>query len=336
MQRIHLLDIFRGLNREEKFAEYRRVWKLAADYKVLTSFPLHLDIELSGRCNLSCSHCFQNGKLKGPLGLMDMNLFRRIIDEGVEKGLCAVKLQIRGESLLHPQFDEAVRYAKGMGILDVQVTTNATLLTEKRSREIIAAGLDAIIFSVDTHHGDCMNDYSNVERKVLCFMQVRKELGAVLPWVRVKASLEESSPQAFDEAREHLKQRFPLADLYIVSRLHNFLPTVDAFPDLHKNYEQLPCHYPMQRLAVYWNGETTVCCLDFNNNWAFGDAGAQSIESIWNSERLNTFRTKQQINRQAMPICRHCHACVRVRGNVGEDMSLRHKLDLEVARRDHV
>ncbi len=332
MQRIHLPDIFRGLSREEKFVEYRRLWKLAADYKVLTSFPLHLDIELSGRCNLSCSHCFQNGRLKGPLGLMDMDLFRRLIDEGEQKGLCAVKLQIRGESLLHPKFDEAVRYAKDAGILDVQLTTNAILLTEQLSREIITAGLDAIIFSVDAHHGDCVQDYSRVERNMLGFMAVRKEMGANLPWVRVKASIDETSQQAFDDAKALLKQRFPLADLYIVSRLHDFRPTVDAFPDLHKNYELLPCHYPMQRLAVFWNGETTVCCLDYNNDWAFGDAAVQSVEQIWNSDRLNRFRSRQQACRQAMSICRHCHVCVKAKGCVGEDVSPRHMLDLAPGR----
>ena len=38
-----------------------------------------------------------------PRGFMSMKLFKKIIDEGVKNGLCAIKLQSRGEAMMHPK-----------------------------------------------------------------------------------------------------------------------------------------------------------------------------------------------------------------------------------------
>ena len=40
-----------------------------------------------------------------------------------------------------------IKYAKEAGVVDVMFNTNASLLTEKKSREIILSGVDKIFFS---------------------------------------------------------------------------------------------------------------------------------------------------------------------------------------------
>ena len=126
MEYVDLVKRFDGLSELAKFDAYRKLWPEAANYSILSSFPLHLDLELSGVCNFSCTSCFQNGLIEGPLGFMEYELFKKIIDEGVAKGLCAIKLQIRGESFLHPRIFDCIRYAKGKGVLDIQITTNGS------------------------------------------------------------------------------------------------------------------------------------------------------------------------------------------------------------------
>ena len=116
-KKIDLPAVFAGLDDDGKFRLYRELWQKTGNFKILTNFPLHLDIELSGVCNLKCDFCFQNGLIDNPLGIMEFDLYKRIIDEGVEKGLCAVKLQIRGESFLHPRFFDCVAYAKNKGVI---------------------------------------------------------------------------------------------------------------------------------------------------------------------------------------------------------------------------
>ena len=335
MKAVHAPALFSGADRGEKFKIYRELWQKAGSYQVLTSFPLHLDLELSGVCNFKCSSCFQNGLIEKPLGLMDYNLFTKIIDEGVEKGLCAIKLQIRGESFLHPRIFDCIRYAKDKGVLDVQITTNGSLLNDDNIQQVLDSGLDAIIFSVDSHHGDNFSrkkgqrEYASVERVIEKLLHLRKVQGRTAPWVRLQSSIPDMNPVSFEKAKNYLIENFPDADINVVSRIYNFRDDVDAYPDLHENYTLRPCSYLMHRLAVFWNGEITACCSDYNNRFQLGDANTQTIEEVWLSEKMNGFRALHKNGQRLdMSICRHCVACLSPKtGDVVVDQAKCHIAD---------
>ncbi|CAB1074889.1 hypothetical protein D1AOALGA4SA_2709 [Olavius algarvensis Delta 1 endosymbiont] len=97
------------------FQEYRTLWDLISKKPFLTGFPLHLDIELSSKCNLRCENCFQN-HIHSKRQNMEPDTYRQIIDEGVEEGLCALKLQSRGESLVHPNIIRNYNPKKGYSV----------------------------------------------------------------------------------------------------------------------------------------------------------------------------------------------------------------------------
>jgi len=335
MDFIDLKSSFAGLDAEDKRRLYRELWHRAERYEVLTSFPLHLDIELAGTCNLRCAHCFQSGLLTKPLGLMSFERFQRIIDEGAAKGLCAIKLQVRGESFLNPRLLDCIAYAKSKGILDVQITTNATLLDEAMAAQVLHSGLDAIIFSVDSHHGDNFasagqaKTYAKVETSINYFLNLRQNLGLTRPWVRVQSSIEGADPEKLQITQQHLKEKFPLADIVVVNRIYNYSSEIDAFPELKSAYEFLACNYLMHRLTVFWDGAVTTCCTDFNDSFHLGDIDQNPIEEIWLSERMNQFRELHRNNRRAeMPICNTCGACVSVKTDeLAIDTTKRHRED---------
>lgn len=319
MDRIDLSKCLNGLHNDKRFKMYRDLWQKSEKFDVLLDFPLHLDIELSGICNLKCDACFQNNLIKSPLGLMKFDLFQRIIDEGVKKGLCAVKLQIRGESLLHPRIFDCIAYAKEKGVMDVQITTNGTLLNSKNIQKIMKSGLDAIILSVDSHHGSSFKikneqDYSEVERKIKNLLEARSRTGKSRPWVRLRSSIPQMHITYLRQTKAYLKQKFPEADIYIVGRIHDFRDDTDSFPDLHTSYEMLPCAYLMQRLAIFWNGDITTCCMDYNNRFQLGNVNYRTIQEAWLTKKMMGFRKLHLDNlRATMPICKHCHACLIAR-----------------------
>lgn len=310
---INLESAFRGLSPAEKFDLYRKFWRQAERYEILTSFPLHLDIEVCGVCNLKCEFCFQNDMIEHALGLMDFDLFKKIIDEGATKGLCAVKLQIRGESFLHPGLFEFIKYAKLRGILDVQITTNGTRLDQKRIDEILTSGLDLIIFSVDSHHGESFRNrnkkktYSGIEEAIQRLLEERRNRGFMLPKIRLQASLPDPTTDELRKTESYLRSKFPLADIVVVHRIHDFRENVDGYPDLHVNYDMNPCEYVMQRLAIFWDGRVTTCCFDYNARFAMGNSKTESVADIWNSEKMNDFRRQHlRGERKEMDICKHC------------------------------
>lgn len=316
---IDLAAEFEGLSQEDRFQRYRELWHRAGKYSIQTSYPLHLDIELSGVCNLKCENCFQNELINTPLGLMDVELFRQIITDGVPKGLCAIKLQIRGESFLHPRLFDCIRFAKDQGVLDVQITTNATRLDREAGESLLESGLDAVIFSVDSHHAATSgpSDYfQSTETKINDFLALRKKRRSSRPWVRIQSSIPETDRNSFQEAKDYIERAFPLADIHVVNRIYNFRCDQAAFPDLYEQYNLHPCSYLMQRLAVFWNGEVTVCCSDYNNLFQFGRFPEDSIESIWQSERLRSFRERHaRGQRKRVKICRNCQTDISPKEN---------------------
>lgn len=339
MQRVVLSEAFAGLDRAEKLRRYRELWHGAGRYEILTDYPLHLDLELSGVCNLSCTNCFQSALDKKRLGLMDEGLFTSIIDEGATKGLCSIKLQIRGESFLHPKLFDLIAYAKERGVLDIQITTNGTLLDEAAIDRILASGLDGIVFSVDVRHEEACqrtmakDRYARVPHHVTMLLEKRAARGQVRPWVRVKASTEDSSPEVMTALKTRLVGAFPLADIHIVGSVFDFRKDHDSFPGLRENYILRPCEYPMQRLAVFWDGQATVCCMDYHGDFGLPAASAVPVTEIWNSPKLASFREAHKAGKRVrMPICRHCHACVAPAAQeVFVDQSPRNKVDLELA-----
>jgi radical SAM protein with 4Fe4S-binding SPASM domain len=337
LNKVNLPSLFDGLDGNKKFKLYRDLWQKSGQYEILTNFPLHLDIELAGICNLRCESCFQNGLIKAPLGIMPFDRFQRIIDEGVKNGLCAAKLQIRGESFLHPQLFDCIAYAKQKGVMDVQITTNGILLDKDKINKILNSDLDAIILSVDGHHGSSFNqkhnlhNYSVVEQKIKELLAARKRLGKSRPWVRLRASIPQCSADALYRTKAFLKSKFPEADIYIVGRIHDFRDDTDSYPDLHTSYALMPCSYLMQRLAIFWNGDVTTCCMDYNNQFKLGNLKDQAVEEIWHSLKMRNFR-KLHLNsqRKSMPICKHCHVCVTARNPaVVEDNTPRHVADCQ-------
>jgi radical SAM protein with 4Fe4S-binding SPASM domain len=300
---------------QERFDRYRCLWRETENCDLLTDFPLQLDIELSGVCNLKCEHCFQNGLLSGKLGHMDVALFKKIIDEGATDGLCAIKLQVRGESFLHPDWLECCQYAKAAGIMDIQITTNATLLDEDLGLQILESGLDGIIFSVDDHHeetwqksGRAGGYYTEAERNIQQFLALRRRMGASRPWVRIQSAIDVVDSDSVRRTRDYIGSKFSDVDAVLVNRIHNFENDRDSYPDLHSSYRLLPCVYLFQRLIVFWDGSVTACIVDYNNEFALGNANEQSVKEIWLGPKMQSIRDRHLSGgRVDMDICKHCH-----------------------------
>ena len=98
-------------HKSEEYKEYRTKWKVNPLIFDAGEFPLHLDIEVNTSCNLRCPMCFQSS-FKIPQLEMKPEIVKALIDEGVEHGLCAIKLNYRGEPLLYTHLIEIIEYAK--------------------------------------------------------------------------------------------------------------------------------------------------------------------------------------------------------------------------------
>src|SRR5258708_4092159 len=84
-------------------------------------------LEITGRCQLRCAHCYADSGPWGDHGTMTLADWRRMIDEAAALGAPQVQF-IGGEPTLHPGLPELIRYALGRN-LRVEVFSNLVRVT---------------------------------------------------------------------------------------------------------------------------------------------------------------------------------------------------------------
>jgi len=108
-QETHFLDS----NDRKIWAEYlifRYKMKYFPRKQIVYDFPIYLLIEPVSACNLRCIMCFQIDESftsnNNFMGNMDIDFFKKIVDEAVEGRTKAITLASRGEPTLHPKLGE--------------------------------------------------------------------------------------------------------------------------------------------------------------------------------------------------------------------------------------
>jgi len=110
--------------------------------------PEHLQVEVSGACNLRCRMCLVRyapavGRREGALAYED---FLALVDS--VPGLRRLTLQGLGEPLLSPHLLDMIRHAAGRGV-HVGFNTNGVLLSRGVARALAAAGTGHVHVSLD-------------------------------------------------------------------------------------------------------------------------------------------------------------------------------------------
>ncbi len=293
----------------EDYLEYRRKWSENPKNFIVGDFPIHLDLEATSNCNLRCFMCFQSFD-KPESVTMDLDLFKKNIDEGASKGLCSIKTMYRGEPLLHPDIVEMVRYAKEKGIIEVMFNSNATLLTEDKARALIEAGLDKLICSVD---GCTKEVYESVRiganfetmlNNIKTLQRLKKEMGSKTPIVRVQMV---DTPRNHHQIDEYLEFWGKIVDHVAVEDMLDWnAEDEDATP-----FPDFACAQLWQRLVITADGDVLPCCRALRGGneklEVLGNVKESTVEEIWKGDKLNQFRELHKGgNSHAMRLCRLC------------------------------
>lgn len=291
------------------YREYRRRWRENPQKHIVGTFPIHLDLEATTRCNLKCFMCFQSYDTPKS-DIMDIKLFKKIIDEGVQRGLCSIKTQYRGEPLLYPAMTEMIRYAKNKGIIEVSFNTNATLLNEARTRSLIKVGLDKIICSIDGYTKDVYENvrigasFETVLNNIKGIQRLKKEMDSKKPIVRVQMV---DTPRNHHQIDEYLKFWGEIAEQVAVEDMLDWKAEEEDGTPL----SDFACAQLWQRLVVLADGDVLPCCRAMRGGngklEVLGNVKERSISEMWNSDKLNRFRELHKKGKShKMRMCRVC------------------------------
>jgi radical SAM protein with 4Fe4S-binding SPASM domain len=255
---------------------------------------------------------------------MEFSLFKAIIDEA-KNFVYDMNLHHSGESLLHPEIIEMIRYAKQAGIY-TRMHTNATLLDQEKAQGILEVGLDFLSFSFDgydktTYEG--IRRGANFEKtldNILNFLQMKKAYGKQRPFTVFEVidfSAQPGTPSGLlkitPEQRTFQKQfeELPL-DKFVLKAPHNWAGTYDKDGKPQQPEKYCACTFPWYALVVFWNGNVSPCPQDFFNNLCLGNLKESSIKEIWHGKPLVDLRRKMRDkNYQDLNPCATCDLLYR-------------------------
>lgn len=258
-------------------------------------FPKRVTLELTNRCNLSCTFCPRRLMEKHE-GFLELSLAKDLLQEMAENPAVTLVPFFRGESLLHPRWAEILSYAKQRGIRPIQFTTNATLMDQKAAAEIIDLELDFISFSMDTIDSGLYNrtrrgaDYESVLSNILFLLELKRRKGLSRPEVQISAVNTPFYRQGMDDFVAFWMPKVDRVRIY-VEHSKNGHPGSIAEP-LPVFEKRLPCHKVYTDMVVYWDGEVAVCNHDWmrDEKHRIGNVKHGGIAKVWQSRRYESIR----------------------------------------------
>jgi hypothetical protein len=139
--------------------------------------PSRLYVECTAACNISCAQACcapETGITRTRhAGMLDFELFRRVIDEA-GPSLGRVDFFNYGEAFLHKRAIEMCEYIKArFPHIYLYTSTNGLAFTEEQVRRLVHSGIDEITFSIDGATADSYAAY----RKRGAFAKAIRNLG---------------------------------------------------------------------------------------------------------------------------------------------------------------
>ncbi|KPA15156.1 radical SAM protein [Candidatus Magnetomorum sp. HK-1] len=294
--------------KQDNFIDYffnRINWYAGPKNEFVTSFPLHVDIESSSSCNMNCPMCYRSGLKE--TGHMDMDLFKKAVDECAEHNIFSIRLSWRGETLSHPRIKEMIAYSTKK-IKNVSFLTNAFYLNDdiidcliENKVSYIAVSFDGIdnIYETIRYPAKFEENY----QKLNTLISKRNAQKSNLPQIRlctIWPAIKEN-PQAYYDRMKYVSD-------YIVQNPYiNFAGPMTIKKDFI-------CQYPWERIVIAFNGKTQ-CCTGWNaDDIILGNIKDMTIYKMWHSDMMNQIR-KIHKNGKRMDL----NSCAKCRhGSVGD------------------
>ena len=257
-----------------------------------------------------------NWQSREETGYISRSLFEKVIDQFSDMKLEVLNLQFGGESLLHPDFKDLLKYAihkRDHGKIGyVGWTDNGMLFNESIADLVVALNVDWVNFSLDGLGQ--VNDkirigskYSVIEKNIKYLLEKRGSF---------------KKPKILLNIVDHKKSEAQKLELY--EEWVSLIDEIELIPCIlpdnswenegvnSKNLRTISppsfCNIPLNMMVLSWDGKVTYCCFDSRFKIILGDATKQSIEEIWTGSKFQNLRKSVSTNK--IPIDSPCHGCM--------------------------
>jgi radical SAM protein with 4Fe4S-binding SPASM domain len=301
---------------------------IARIFKVFlpTSGPVSVSVEPTTSCNLRCPECPSGlRQFSRPTGKVDLKAFTHWVDQ-LGRTAMWLNLYFQGEPMLHPAFGEMIRIAKSRRFY-VMTSTNGHFLTDAHCQQMIGAGLDRLVVSVDGLDQQSYEQYrqgGNLETVIqgierLCRMKVA--LGVRHPYLVIQFLVLRSNEHQIPEVESWFQRpgideiQLKSAQFYGYETGNPLIPFTTKYSRYRKNSSsgyaiksRLPnfCKRLWFGAVVTWDGKVVPCCYDKDGSYVMGNLQEEPIGTIWKKRKYKAFREGVFTKRHKIPICTNC------------------------------
>ena len=265
-------------------------------------------IEITNKCNLNCSFCSINDRVKREMTLSEFEYILSNIDDYTDY----VYLHVKGEPLLHSRFNNILDLCKKYD-KKVNITTNGTMLKHRLDDIIDTNILRQINISLQSLTSDKylldilesikkLLEQTNIQI-VLRFWGLNNNkfndfqydiLSKIIDFFNLdKGSISEI------ENKDNIK----LLDRLYINKDIKFI-----WPNLRNNYynDIGTCYGTRSHIGILVDGTIVPCCLDSDGIVNLGNIFNDNFEDVISGERFNNIAINFQNNKACEELCKHC------------------------------
>lgn len=271
--------------------------------RLTADFPSQIIMDITELCNLACTHCphpdfakseHYSGRYLAPA------LNEKMIEEVRKYGQGKtqyIRYTSNGEPLIHPHGYDLIQAAVDHSRVYVTMTTNGTIMNEKRTQKLLESGVHLIDVSIDAFKPET---YAKIRVKGNLDV-TRANVLRLIAWVReskantkVVVSFVEQ-PQNTDEAQDFERYwKDAGANYVVIRRLHSHSGAVIKIADLNRKRQETearrPCLYPWERVTINARGDLAFCPSDWVHGSFVADYRATTIHAEWQGEFYQALR----------------------------------------------
>ncbi|MDR0917878.1 MAG: SPASM domain-containing protein [Oscillospiraceae bacterium] len=286
--------------------------------------PYSIYIDPASSCNFACGFCacgranIKNWAEHRKVGLMDFNLFTKVIDDisCFPDKVKAIHLYKEGEPLLNPRLPEMVEYVKRKEVTNrVDFVSNVSLLTHEKSLQLIEAGLDRINISIEGMDDDLYEknagvrfSFEKIVDNVRFFYEHKKNsiMLVKIPDSFLGNYTQQQFFDTFGDICDEIAIEYPSGCWPEFEYDTGGVPikTVSGL----KTYSNNICPTIFYGTTVNSDGTVSACYVDWNRKVLVGDAKNESLVDIWNGEKLRDLRLRHlRLELPNIPVCQSCN-----------------------------
>ena len=275
-----------------------------------------VEFEVTNLCNADCIMC-PNGIMERPIARMDMDLFKKIVDEIAAANMPLIKFVFAGigEPTIDTRLHEKIRYLKEkMPKIPVQLTTNASLLTEKKSRELIDAGLDRTTISFNGTTKESYEavmgkmNYEKTMANLMTFLSLRKD---GKPHITLSCVRLDANAKDFAGLEQFWRDKGVQVDGYKTPIPFNrggdkmSYRSKWALPKPTAPRHMYPCRMMAENLLIHPNGTVVQCFVDYEESKLLGQFGKDTLKQIMDTKR-QWYEDWKRGDFSKTPLCQNC------------------------------